>query len=108
MKYIFLLILAFPVMASDDHHKKKESIINNYSVVNQYSKGVSSAMALSGQSYDWAVDTAQWSISGSSFSGKEGFAGGVGKRFGSVLININIATEESGSPAYVFGASGRF
>lgn len=112
MKYIILLILAFPVMASDDHRKSpKETteIINNYSVVNRYSKGVSSAMALSGQQYNWGVEAWQWSASGSSFDNTNGFSFGIGKRFGKVLLNANIATEEhSNKAAFNIGASGHF
>ena len=121
-----LLILAFPVMASERHDHRGEkgdtgaqgipgkdgkdgAIINNYSVVNRYSKGVSSAMALSAQQYDWGVEAWQWSVSGSSFNNTNGFGVGLGKRFGKVLINANIATEEhSNKPAFNIGASGHF
>jgi len=89
--------------------KDAESIVNNYSITNNYStKGVTAAMALSGASYDWSSEALQWSVSGSYYNNEEGFAAGLAQRFGSVLVNVNIARGESGSTAYVIGGSGRF
>jgi len=90
--------------------KDAESIVNNYSVTNNYrDKGLATSMALSGQQYDWSSEAMQWSVSGSSFDSREGAAIGLAQRFGAVLVNVNIAQEEnSNTPAYVVGVSGRF
>jgi len=118
---ILFMLVSISAYSTERHHEQgpkgdtgapgrdAQDTVNNYSVTNNYStKGIAASMALSGASYDWSSEALQWSVSGSHFNNEEGFAAGLAQRFGSVLVNVNIARGESGSTAYVIGGSGRF
>ena len=99
MKYILLLILAFPVIASERHHETR--IETRIEPKIEY-RGIATAIANSQLNFGLGTHSLHGSCGYGNYNDSNAVTCGLGKRFGRVLVNGSIGSE-SGTGEYSYG-----
>lgn len=99
MKYLFLLILAFPVMASENHNttiftegQKGDTGAPGVNASNLY-RGVAIGIATAQHNFDFGTYELQGSVGVGSYDTAEAASFALGKRFNRVMINGSVGAE---------------